>query len=108
MKLIYLLMMTYLLAGCSSTPDTPKDDVVKDPDKSGSVETVLSILHDSTFDVLTTTHKVWVKGNLNKTIVSKDTLPSLGTTIGDVKDSATGNSSQAVIKKDYELYITVK
>ena len=108
MKILTFLALIVLLSGCTNTPATPKDDVVKEPDKSGSVETIISITHDSAFDVLNTTHKVWVQGNLDKTIVTKDTLKSLGITTGEVNDSATGDAKQATIKKDYELYITVK
>jgi hypothetical protein len=84
------------------------EDVTNAVNKSGSVETAVHIAHiDSASDELITTHKVWVKNNVFKTVEYRDTIPALGTEdrVAENKDGDTKNVS---VKKDYEIYITVK
>lgn len=93
----------FILFSCNQQ----KEDVVQEPNKEGAVETIVSIKHEKDFDILTTTHKVWVKNELDKTIVKIDTLKSLGTTVQEAEDSE-GNVKSVTVPKDYEFYITVK
>lgn len=98
-----------LLAGFAlhSCKEKRNEDIVQEPSKDGSVETALSISHNDSFDILTTTHKVWVKGTLARTIVQQDTLPSLGMETAEAIDSS-GDKHTTRGRKDYEFYITVK
>ncbi len=102
-KLLPVLLLTLLFASC----ERKNEDIVNEPNKDGSIETVVSVKHEKDFDVLTTTHKIWVKNQLDKTIINVDTLKSLGTTVAEGEDES-GNTQKAVVKKDYEFYITVK
>jgi hypothetical protein len=107
-KLFFLAFILFatlsLLQSCASAPE----DKVKDISKDGSIETQISVEHlDTLHDILITTHKVWIKNNLHETLISRDTIPFLGTTIVD-GDDGNGNIKALWVKKDYELYITVK
>lgn len=84
-----------------------KEDEVKDVNKSGSIETVLSVEHLDHADILITKHKIWKDRKLFKEIVKKDTIPSLGDTLVGGEDS---NGSEHIVKtkKDYEFFITVQ
>lgn len=105
MKRIFpLLFISLAMAACG---EKKNEDIVKEPNKEGSIETVVSVKHDKGFDILTTTHKVWVKNKLDKVLVKVDTLASLGTTLAEGEDE-NGHSQRAVVPKDYEFYITVK
>lgn len=103
-KIIYGLL---LVLGFSSCEEERNEDVVQQPDKDGSIETILSVTHADSVDILTTTHKVWVKGNLSKTIVKTDTLSTLGMINVEAEDKE-GNTQTKQVKKDYEFFITVK
>lgn len=105
-KTSYLFLAAIAVAMCSCEP-LENDDVVQSPDKDGSVETSIKISHFDKFDVLTTTRSIWTKKKLYKTIVSNDTLPSLGTTT-QVGENSEGEEKKVVVPKNYELYITVK
>jgi hypothetical protein len=84
------------------------EDQGKTLDKDGSVETSISVEHaDSTHDIILTSHKVWIGNKQYAVIVHRDTVPgldSLTTTAGNDN----GNSTQVRVKKDYQLFITVK
>lgn len=84
-----------------------KEDEVNTVNKSGSIETVLSVEHLDTADILITKHKIWKDKKLFKEIVKKDTIPSLGDTLVGGEDSD-GNDHIAKTKKDYEFFITVQ
>ena len=101
-----LIFILFVAVYCSSCKQK-NEDIVKQPNKEGSIETVVSVKHEAGFDVLTTTHKIWVKNKLDKTLIKVDTLTSLGTTLAEGEDE-NGNKKQAVVPKDYEFYITVK
>lgn len=90
---------------CSCEPEN--EDIVKSPSKDGSIETEIKINHQEKFDVLTTTHTVWVKNRAVKTITKVDTLPSLGLTT-QVGENSEGEEKTLSVPKNYELYITVK
>jgi hypothetical protein len=84
------------------------EDVTDAVNKSGSVETAVHISHiDTESDELVTTHKVWVKNNVYKTVEYRDTIPSLGTE-NTVAENEDGDTKSVSVKKDYEIYITVK
>ncbi len=100
---LLILFLAVFLSSCGQK----NEDIVKEPNKEGSIETVVSVRHEKDFDILTTTHKVWVKNQLDKTLIKIDTLTSLGTTLAKGEDE-NGNTEQAVVPKDYEFYITVK
>jgi len=93
-----------LLFGCKSK----NEDVTDNVNKSGSIETAVHIGHiDSLHDELVTTHKVWVKNNVFKTVEYRDTIPSLGNE-STVAENSDGDTKNVSVKKDYEIYITVK
>jgi hypothetical protein len=99
----FLILSTLfvLISGC-------KDNEVKQISKEGAVETILNVDHlDDTHDIITTTHKIWVKNQLIKTTVHKDTIPALGLTYEAV-EKPEGDMKTVPLKRDYELYITVK
>ncbi len=99
MKSIHLLLPALLLWQCSSD----KEDVTTDINKDGSVEVLVSTTNTPDYTLLTTTHKVWVKGVLAKTVSRTDTIPALEV---ETKDE-TGNAI-APKQRDYEFFITVK
>jgi len=94
------------LAGCSD--DEKKDDVTQNINKAGAVETSVTVQHaDSTHDVLLTTHKVWVNFKEYKTLEYRDTIPVLGIE-NATAENADGDKKDVSVKKDYEIFITVK
>lgn len=101
------LLSTILLASLFFSCKEKNEDIVTEPNKEGSIETVVSVKHEEGFDILTTTHKVWVKNQLDKTLIKVDTLKSLGITTVEGEDQ-NGNTEKVEVKKDYEFYITVK
>ncbi len=105
MKRYFGLML--LLCSLYSCKEEHNDDIVQHPDKNQAIETVLSVSHHDGFDLLTTTHKIWVKGQLNKILVTTDTLPALGTKMVTAKDN-NGVERMEPVREDYEFYITVQ
>ncbi|NVO10343.1 MAG: hypothetical protein HXX16_10310 [Bacteroidales bacterium] len=96
-----LIMLTFLLSSCESY-------TTKDISKDGSVETFINIEHiNNNHDVIKTSHKVWVKNILTKTITYTDTIPSLGNT-EQVAENDEGDAKNVNIRKEYEVYVTVK
>jgi uncharacterized lipoprotein NlpE involved in copper resistance len=92
------------IAGCNDK----QEDVTDSVNKAGSVETSVHINHlDSVNDELVTVHKIWVKNNVFKTAEYRDTLPSLGLENTEVENEE-GDTKNVRVKKDYEIYITVK
>ena len=103
---IQLSLITALvsLAACSD----PKEDVTDTVNKAGSVETSVSVQHaDSTHDVLLTTHKIWVNFSEYKTVTHQDTIPALGIE-NTTAENSDGDTKKVSVKKDYEIFITVK
>lgn len=101
--LALLVIMSVALTSC----EQENEDIVKAPNKDGSVETIIKINHEKDFDVLSTTHLVWVKNKQVKSITKIDTLPSLGNTTQEGENDE-GETKQITLPKNYELYITVK
>ena len=99
------MIMTGIMS-CSDNTD--KEDVTNTVNRAGSVETAVTVQHaDSTHDVLVTTHKVWVNFQEYKTVVHQDTIPALGME-NTTAENADGDKKDVSVKKDYEIYITVK
>jgi hypothetical protein len=68
------------------------EDKTQTIDRNGSIETGVSVVHaDSTHDVVLTSHRVWLHDTVYTTLSYRDTIPAL--------DS---------IKKDYQIFITLK
>ena len=92
------------LAACNSDPE----DATASVDKSGSIETAVSVEHaDSTHDIVLTTHKIWVNLKEYNTVVHRDTVPALGMLDTDAENED-GDTKKVNIKKDYQIFITVK
>jgi hypothetical protein len=105
--IITSLLLTAIICTTSCGDDEEKD-LVEGVNKTGSVETAVSVKHiDSTHDLLTTKHVVWTNGANTKTIESNDTIPALGYTKTEAEDE-NGDAKTASVKKAYEIYITVK
>jgi hypothetical protein len=99
--LVALFLGLFLVYGC-------EDKEVKQISKEGSIETIMNVEHlNDKYDVIITTHQVWIKNELKKKIIYKDTIPALGniTQIVEKKDTV---SKSVSYKKDFEIYITVK
>ena len=99
MKSLYLLLTALLFWHCSDE----KKDVTTDIDKDGSVEVLVATSNTPDYTLLTTTEKVWVRGQLVKTLTRTDTIPSLGLETTDDE-----GKSVAPRLRDYEFFITVK
>jgi hypothetical protein len=96
-----------LLASCSDEKE-PSRDLTTEVNTAGSIESSVEITHlDSTRDVLTTRHKVWIRGSVYKTVEYQDTLPALGRELAEAA-TEDGDSRVANRMKEYEVYITVK
>ncbi|MES2005648.1 MAG: hypothetical protein V4450_14110 [Bacteroidota bacterium] len=94
-----------LLFSCS---DKQNDDITQSVNKNGAIESAIQVEHlDSLHDVLITTHKVWAKNVLEKTLVYRDTLPALGIEHATA-ENADGDTKPVQVKKDYEIFITIK
>lgn len=102
------ILVTLIALCIISCNEEKNEDVTNTVNRNGSVETAVNINHiDSSFDELITTHTIWVKGQQYKTVEYRDTLPSLG--VGHtVAENAEGDEKDVVVKKDYEIFITVK
>lgn len=103
-RLASATIILLLIASCNEK-QTP-EDLVKSISKNGSVETVVNVEHTDSIAILVTSHKVWVKNQLAREFVTRDTIPSLGDTIITVNKN--GNDTQQTVQKDYEFYITVQ
>ncbi len=85
-----------------------KEDITNDVDRSGAVETSVTVTHlNDSSDVLITKHIVWKNYTSFKTIYTHDTIPALGyeNTTGE---NVEGETKDVRVKKDYEIFITVK
>lgn len=84
------------------------DDITQSVNKAGAIETAVQVEHlDSTHDILITTHRVWAQNQEVKTITYRDTLPALGIEHTSA-ENAEGETKNVQVKKDYEIFITVK
>jgi hypothetical protein len=102
-----VIAVVCLTAYVVSLPDRGADQV-QTVDRNGSVETSVSVQHaDSTHDVILTTHKVWVRASQYASLVHRDTIPALDSTSVET-ETASGDTRWVMVKKDYQLFITVK
>lgn len=86
----------------------PNEDQTQTVDRNGSVETSVSVQHaDSTHDVILTTHKVWLHGSEHSTVVHRDTIPTLDSLTTEAENGV-GDTQSVRVKKDYQIFITVK
>ena len=104
LKLLILASTIILITSCKEE----KDDVTNEINKEGSVESSVTVEHftDST-DVLITKHIIWSKLNFRKEVYYRDTIPALGFTNTEAENQD-GDTKNVSVKKDYEVYITVK
>jgi hypothetical protein len=101
---VLLLAIIPFLNACNDE----KEDETAAVDKSGSVETAVSVEHaDSTHDVLLTRHKVWVNYKEYATVEHRDTVPALGM-LSTEGENSQGETQKLNVKKDYQIFITVK
>ncbi len=102
------LFLTALLVSCGDGDSVDDKVETKDISRDGAIETIVTTEHLSNAeDVLVTTHRIWKDNTLVKETLYRDTIPSLGETTKEIKDEK-GNTKEALLKKDYEFYITVK
>ena len=103
--LILPLFFITILASCK---EEKQEDLTNEINKNGSVETAVSVSKlDSLNDILITKHTVWFKGNKFKEIEYRDTVPALGIEQKTAENSE-GDKKTVEVKKDYEIFITVK
>jgi hypothetical protein len=106
-------MLKYMLAGALITGalascSEENEDLTRDVNRNGSVESAIEVSDlDSTHRLLTTRHKVWVHDSVYRTIVYTDTLPALGLE-HTVIENEDGDEKDVTVNKDYEIFITVK
>ena len=92
----------------SACKDEPNEDLTNTVNKNGSVESAVTVDHlDSVNDVLITRHVVWYHGQQLKNIVYRDTVPALGIE-NTTAENTEGDTKNVQVKKDYEIFITVK
>ena len=84
------------------------EDKVNEVKKNGAIETSIQVDHlNDTLDVLISTNKIWAHNVLVKTTIHRDTVPGLGIATEEAENDE-GETKNVTLKKDYELYITVK
>jgi len=84
------------------------EDKVKEVQKNGAIETSIQVDHlNDSLDIMITTNKIWVHNVLAKTIIHSDTLPTLGFSNQEAEND-NGDTKNVSLRKDYEIYITVK
>ena len=108
MKPIVLVILAGALLMIISCGKKQNEDVTNEVNKNGSVESSIAVEHlDSLHDVLVTKHHVWVNNATLKSLEYRDTIPALGTehTTAENED---GDKKDVTVKKDYEIFITVK
>ncbi|GAA4343946.1 hypothetical protein [Flaviaesturariibacter amylovorans] len=92
------------VAACSEK----SEDLTSIVNHKGSVETGIQVEDlDASRKVLVTTHKVWVRDTVYRTLVYRDTLPALGTMTTEAENED-GDTKTVSVERDYEIYITVK
>lgn len=106
LTILPLSMFCFILFSCTNKDEN--EDLTNSVNKNGSVESSIAVTPlDSMHHVLTTRHKVWVHDTVYRTIEYRDTLPTLGNET-TTAENADGDTKTVNVKKDYEIYITVK
>ncbi len=96
-----LLSLLILVGACD-------EKEVQQISKNGAIETTMTVNHlDDNHDVIITTHNIWIKNQLAKKIEYRDTIPALGSTVQEAENHE-GLTKSVSLKKDFEIYITVK
>ena len=84
------------------------EDITEDVNRKGAVESSMSVEHiDSLHDLLITKHTVWHNGAVARVFEHRDTVPALGDTLTEAENNE-GDTKQILVKKDYEIFITIK
>ncbi|GAB4094325.1 hypothetical protein [Flaviaesturariibacter terrae] len=105
-KILLAAALTLALGACNDKDE--EEDITRDVNHNGSVESTLEVTDlDSAHRLLSTRHKVWVRDTVYRTIVYTDTLPALGLE-HTVAENEEGDQKPVTVKKDYEIYLTVK
>ena len=103
-----LVLPFAFVASIYSCKEQKQEDITNEINKNGSVETSVSVSKlDSANDILVTKHTVWVKGNKFKELEYRDTVPALGMETKTAENSE-GDTKTIEVKKEYEIFITVK
>lgn len=108
--ILFSFVALSIFTACDDNDDEESQDRVQGQsiNRAGAVETALTTQHlNDTLDVLITSHKVWKNNQVIAETIHRDTIQALGDAVQKAADSS-GNETQAVGKKDYEFYITVK
>jgi hypothetical protein len=103
MRKLLILIPAIIIVSCSDP-----EGKVKSVEKDGSVEIKIKpeYLNDS-YDIIKMYRTYWIKGNEYKTLLSADTIPSLGMT----KDTVQTDRDEDTIvnlKKHYQIFVTVQ
>lgn len=106
MKLLPFFIFCTLLVACNDN----QEDTVNQIDKTASIESIINVDHaETTTDVIVTKYNIWKNNQLVKEIVHYDTIPALESTMQKKPDNGSTNENEMVsVRKDYEVYITVK
>jgi len=100
----YSLLVILLLAACESETEPLTTNIQTDHSIEVSYETIH--LNDS-FDVLIEDKKFWNKHTLVKEVQHRDTIPGLDFVVMDAENES-GEVKPAYVKKDYEIFVTIK
>ncbi len=107
-KIFFSVIAFSALCMFLSCEDEKTEDLTQAVNKNGAVETSVTVQHaDSLHDILLTKHTIWYKGSPYKNVEYRDTVPSLGME-NTTKENSNGDEENVVVKKDYEIFITVK
>lgn len=109
MKNIFILAFAFVsIITLVSCEEKKQEDLTNEVNKNAAVESSVTVDHlDSIHDILITKHAVWVKGNKLKDIEHRDTVPALGIE-NTTAENSEGETKTVAVKKDYEIFITVK
>lgn len=103
-RILPVIAIALLFSACKKQ----NKDQVKEVDKTGSVEMKVHITHlNAASDVMRTEKIFWVKGRQVKSVVDLDTVPALGN-VQEVAENSAGEDTTVSIKKNYQIFITVK
>ncbi len=108
MKKLSFVLLLATITGLYACSNEPKEDVTNSVNKEGAIETSVTVQHlDSLQDVLVTEHRIWKNNLLIKSVSYRDTVAALGVQ-NSVAENKDGDTKTVAVKKDYEIFITVK
>jgi len=116
MKKINFFLIIVILSIIFYSCNDKKTDDSTELIKKGTVDVVIKSSHQTNFDIITITRNIYdLRGNLIKTIINKDTIPSLGLTkdtLSYINHVGTDNEEDrdtiVTHMKDYQFFISVK